>query len=168
MYVKQHVNLPNLDFVNDDVWNLEKRGVVFDVVFCAGLLYHFAKPKAFIEMMSRCCRKVAIINTHFATDDKCQAHQLSPLTQNEGLPGRWFYEHPEVVPETALEEMKWTSWENSTSFWIKREYLIQAIKDAGFNLVFEQYDQLGPAIAKEMTAGRYKQRQRGTFVGIKV
>lgn len=168
LYVKDHVSLPNLNFVNDNVWNLEKRGIVFDVIFCSGILYHLAKPKAFIEMMSRCCRKLIVINTHFATDNKCRAHQLSRLTENEGLPGRWYYEHPGVDTQAVLEGMKWASWENSSSFWVKREFLIQAIKDAGFDLVFEQYDHLGKDLAQQMIAGSYRQQDRGTFVGIKV
>jgi hypothetical protein len=35
-YVKERTSLPNLVFVNDDAWNVDKYGV-FDIVFCCGL-----------------------------------------------------------------------------------------------------------------------------------
>lgn len=165
LHVKQHVNLPNLAFANDDVWNLEKYGS-FDVIFCSGILYHLDRPKAFVEMMSRCCRKAVIINTHFATDQPSSIHKLGPLTENEGLPGRWYFEH-QLVAHEQLERMKWSSWGNSKSFWIKRESLLQVMKDSGFNLVLEQYDGLGDDIAYQMTSGYYKVHDRSTFVGIK-
>ena len=59
------------------------------------------------------------------------------------------------------------SWDNRRSFWIQREYLLQAIHDVGFDLVMEQFDSLGPNIAENMLGGYYKTNSRGTFIGIK-
>jgi SAM-dependent methyltransferase len=164
LYVKDRVNLPNLNFIQDNVLNLERYGI-FDVVFCSGILYHLAQPKAFIELMSRCSKKVVIINTHFSTDE-VSTHPLSEETMNEGIPGRWYFEHNDL-PATELDKLKWASWENGSSFWIRREYLIQAIKNAGFDMVLEQYDGLGDNIGHEMLYGYYKNQARGTFIGIK-
>jgi hypothetical protein len=126
-------------------------------------LYHLDRPKQFLELMARCARKAVLINTHFATVTPIEAFDLSALTEHEGLPGRWFQEGP---PRT--EENLRSSWDNERSFWIQKEYLLQAIRDAGFNMVFEQYDWLGDQIADSMVAGPYKARNRNLFVGVKV
>jgi hypothetical protein len=44
---------------------------------------------------------------------------------------------------------------------------VQAIRDAGFDLVMEQFDALGADIAQEMTKGSYRTSGRSTFIGIK-
>ena len=41
------------------------------------------------------------------------------------------------------------------------------MRDAGFDLVLEQFDGLGPNIAFEMTKGSYRTSARSTFIGIK-
>lgn len=173
LYVKKRVNLPNLNFVNDNVLNLERYGT-FDVIICSGILYHLDKPKAFIETMSRCCKKIIIVSTHYATESKNTLFKLSDECINEGLPGRWFFEHEDLYID-QLEQLKWASWENKQSFWIRREYLIQTLHDSGFDIVFEQYDGLssdqynglGNDIGSRLTSDEYKQKSRGIFVGIK-
>ena len=160
MFVKNGLTLPNLHFVNDDVWNLEKYGP-FDVIFCSGVLYHFDRPKAFLDLLARMTRRVAIIHTHYATVAPIAAYQLSDLDENEGLPGRWFQE------PGSCSDHKWASWTNERSFWVQKEYLIQAIHDAGFPMVFEQFDHFGPDIAGELTAASPKHANRGMFVGVK-
>ncbi len=189
-YVQSKVNLPNLEFVRDDVWNIEKYGP-FDAVFCCGLLYHLDRPREFIELLSRVTTRVLILQTHFSQagdspsfihprrlrralsrilplrNSATTTHKLSFLTRHEGLPGRWF---PEFRNERAFRDRanrRWASWNNRTSFWIQREYLIQAIRDAGFDLVVEQFDGLGQEIAREMTVGSYRTSGRSTFVGVK-
>ena len=166
-YVKEHVNLPNLNFVNDNILNLEQYGI-FDVVFCSGILYHLNKPKAFIEVMSKCCKKLLIINTHYSTELKNIFHKLSDEASNESLLGRWFIEHEESESIELQEQKKWSSWENRVSFWIRREYLIQAIRDVGFDMVFEQYDGIGENIGSKMISIDFQKYSRGTFVGIKL
>lgn len=161
MFVKERVNLPNLRFVNDDVWNLAEYGV-FDVIFCGGILYHLETPKRYLELMAKVVRKAVLINTTFSTMVPISEFNLSDMDENEGLPGRWFAEPPEG------EENKLAGWGNSRSFWIQREFLIQAIRDAGFPMVFEQYDLLGDDLAASMVSGYYKTHNRGMFVGVKV
>jgi SAM-dependent methyltransferase len=189
-YVKSHVDLPNLEFVRDDVWNIEQYGT-FDATFCCGLFYHLDRPREFLQLLSRVTRRVLILQTHFsqASDSPSfihprrlrrflsrllplrntatTTHKLSFLTTHEGLPGRWF---PEFRNERAFrdrENRRWASWNNRASFWIQREFLIQSIRDAGFDLVLEQFDSLGREIAVEMTTGSYRTSGRTTFIGIK-
>jgi SAM-dependent methyltransferase len=189
-YVQSRVNLPNLEFVCDDVWNIAAHGT-FDAVFCCGLFYHLDKPREFLDLLSRVTRRLAILQTHFSEagdspsfirprrlrralarilplkNTATTTHKLSVLSENEGLPGRWL---PEFRSKRAFLDRKnrrWASWNNKRSFWIQREYLLQALRDAGFDLVLEQFDGLGPNIAFEMTEGSYRTSGRSTFIGIK-
>ena len=92
---------------------------------------------------------------------------LSELTENETLKGRWYTEFANDEAFSKRDSAKWSSWDNRRSFWIQREYLLQAIHDVGFDLVMEQFDSLGPNIAENMLCGFYKAESRGTFIGIK-
>jgi SAM-dependent methyltransferase len=64
-YVQSHVNLPQLEFVRDDVWNIETYGV-FDAIFCCGLFYHLDRPREFLDLLSRATKRVLILQTHFS------------------------------------------------------------------------------------------------------
>jgi len=189
-YVQSRVNLPNLNFAQDDVWNVAKYGP-FDAIFCCGLLYHLDRPRAFLELLASVTRKLVILETHFSEAGDAPSliqprrlrraiarwlplrqtatttHKLSYLSSNEGMKGRWFREFLSEREFKDRENRKWASWDNRRSFWPQREYLIEAIQHAGFGLVFEQFDVLAPDIAHSMTAGYYRAHGRGTFVGIK-
>ena len=168
-YVKSKTSLPNLEFVKDDAWNIAKYGS-FDVVFCCGLLYHLDQPKQFLKLLSSVTTKLLIVQTHFSTvsdelkDDK---FLLSGLSENEGLVGRWYTEYETDQAFYLRDASKWSSWDNRRSFWIQREYLIQAIQEIGFDLVIEQFDSLGPNIAESIIRGPYFEDRRGSFIGIK-
>jgi len=189
-HVKANTNLPNLEFVQDDAWNIAKHGA-FDAVFCCGLLYHIDRPKQFLQVLSGVTTKLLILQTHVApavspeTDrlprflrrlmirflnrkKTCiDKYDLSASSENESLRGRWY---PEFLSDEGFrdrESQKWNSWDNRRSFWVQREYLLQAIQEVGFDLVMEQFDSLGPQIADAMIRGYYKTESRGTFIGIK-
>lgn len=175
-YVQSKVNLPNLEFVRDDAWNIGNYGE-FDLTFCCGLFYHLDKPREFLNVLSRVTKRVLILQTHFSEagdsptfihprrlrralsriiplrNTATTTHKLSFLTEHEGLPGRWFSEFRNRRAFRDRENRRWAAWNNRSSFWIQREFLLQAIRDAGFDLVFEQFDNLGADIAFEMTKG---------------
>jgi hypothetical protein len=92
---------------------------------------------------------------------------LSTMSENEEIPGRWYREFTSDEAHRNRENHKWSSWDNRLSFWIQREYLLQAISDSGFDMVMEQFDHFAPHISDAMTVGYYKTDTRGTFVGIK-
>jgi len=165
--VKQKTNLPNLAFVRDDVWNIAKYGR-FDVVFCCGLFYHLDRPAEFLRLVSSVTSKLVILQTHFATDEPNRKYRLSDhlYQDNNGNWGRWQTEFVNDEAFVNREAARWSSWENRTSFWMKREYLLQAIVDSGFDVCMEQYDSLGN-IPASMESGYYKTDSRGTFIGIK-
>lgn len=165
-YVKARVDLPNLRFVQDDAMNIARHGR-FDAVFCCGLLYHLDRPKQFLELLGAITDRLLYVQTHFSTERDNARFQLSPMTLNEGLPGRWFLEYANEQAFRDRDASRWASWDNRRSFWIRRECLLQALRDVGFDLVLEQFDSLGPELARSMAEGYYRVEERGTFVGIK-
>ncbi len=98
---------------------------------------------------------------------KYREFNLSELTENETLRGRWYTEFANDEAFSKRDSAKWSSWDNRRSFWIQREYLLQAIYDVGFDLVLEGFDSLGPNIAESTLCGLYKAESFGTFIGIK-
>jgi hypothetical protein len=185
--VKSLTKLPNLEFVQDDAQNISRYGV-FDAVFCCGLLYHLDRPKEFLETLSAVTRKALVLNTHFSTgerivippgllrklyyklrdrDDSICRFSLSGLAENENLPGRWYREFDSEDAFRNREASRKASWDNRRSFWIQREYLLQALSDVGFDIVLEQYDNLAPHIAENILHGSYRRDSRGVFIGIK-
>ena len=189
-YVKANTKLPNLEFVKDNALNIGRYGG-FDAVFCCGLLYHLEKPRNFLEILAGVTRKLVILQTHFSVDSSPSApaatgsprrwlsklrkarpvpvekYVLSDLVENEGLQGRWYIEFNDGESFNQRETSRWASWDNRKSFWIQREYLLQAIRDTGFDLVLEQFDELGPQIAESLLRGYYRTDHRGTFIGIR-
>lgn len=188
-YARERVDLPNLRFVQDDARNVHKHGP-FDVTFCSGLLYHLDRPLEFLRMVAGQTNRMLILQTHFAPQHEGKRtgarrlfanvkrglagrekssglrYGLSPMTENEGLPGRWF---SEFSPGQGNDQNnRWASWNNERSFWLTRPALLQSIKDVGFDLVFEQFDNLSPSIQESMTSGYYAESYRSTFVGVKV
>src|SRR5205085_226500 len=163
-YVKSRVQLPNLSFIKDDVWNVAKYGE-FDAIFCCGILYHLDKPVEFLKVLSVLCRRTIIINTHIATETKNENFPLGELAENEGASGRWLHEYDAASPDLDLEQYRWTSWSNPKSFWLMKEHIAQTLHECGFNMIFEQFDFVGHNIAREMRSGHYATHDRRMFVG---
>ena len=189
-YVQSKVALPNLEFAQDDVWNIGKYGT-FDAVFCCGLFYHLDKPREFLKVLSGVTKRVLILQTHFSEAGDSPAwihprrlrrtlgqifplkntatttHKLSYLSENEGIPGRWFSEFRNERAFRDRINRRWAAWNNRKSFWVQREYILQSLRESGFDVVLEQFDGLGSNLAAEMTTGSYRTSGRSTFVGIK-
>ncbi len=111
-----------LRFIEDDVRNLARHGE-FDAVWCCGLLYHLDQPVDFLGLLGKVTRRLLIVQTHIS---------LEPDSQNEGRRGHWYGE--------GNREHPWSSWGNECSFWLAKDDLLDAIQDAGFDLVFELHD----------------------------
>jgi len=165
LHVSRKAGLPNLAFAKNDVWNLAEYGR-FDAMFCCGLLYHLDQPGRFIRLMAEQTRDVIMINTHYADDRQSPVFTLSDMTENEGLPGKWYAEH-DADSEAEIEAFKWTSWKNKRSFWLTKPAILQTLQDCGFDMVFEQADWIHDGIRSAMEGGYYSTHNRGMFVGIR-
>jgi hypothetical protein len=161
------VSLPNLNFIQGDATDITNFGK-FDVFFVSGLLYHLDKPRRFLEDVAANCGKALVLWTHVTQAEENQAsgtYTLSELCENEGILGRWYSEHGDI-PQAELDELRWASWDNKKSFWIQKEYLLQLLKDIGFDLVLEQFDCMDD-IVSDMTQGFYRKIDRVMLVAIK-
>jgi SAM-dependent methyltransferase len=167
MDVKNGIGLSNLDFVKDDVWSVTKYGA-FDVVYCCGLLYHLDRPRAFLKLLGDVARDCVVVNTHFAPLSEESRFGLGPMTEHEGMPGRWVEEHGEL-DEAVLDTLKWASWTNQRSFWMTREAHVQAISDAGFDVVLEQWDAVAdaPELLATASGEDYRSFLRAVFIGVR-
>ena len=85
LIVANGINLPNLRFVRDTVWNVATYGA-FDAVFCGGCSIICDRPRAFLRLISGLCRKIIIVQSHFSTVNDINNFNLSPMAENEGLP----------------------------------------------------------------------------------
>jgi len=162
-FVAQAYDLPNLRFARDDARNVANYGS-FDAVFCAGLLYHLDAPVAFLKELGNVTRRALVLETHYAThQDKWDVFQLSRLTTNEGRLGRWYKEWEPGATDEEVEAFKWSSVGNPSSFWLEKRHLLQAMLDAGFPIVCEQYDFLLDIVEND-----YSDRmRRSLFLGLK-
>ncbi len=147
--LKQHFDLPNLEFVEGDVKNFTRDNFGdFDVVLALGILYHLDQPAAWLRQIAGATGSVLIVDSHYAPDDEAslalidqRIAQLSALERIEDGPatyeGRWFFEYG---ADAEREDQLWASYSNRKSFWLTKESLLRAVSSAGFDLVFEQHD----------------------------
>lgn len=189
-WVKSHFELPNLKYVKDDVKNLgnyEK----FDIIFCAGLLYHLDEPSDFIKLMYRQSRRLTLIHTHYSLEfdsfydnrrlnfaqksakklfnlpnyhySKKHNYRLSELVEHEGYKGRWFYEFPENTAQKLIESNVAASYSNYKSFWHTKPELLRCFRDAGYTSIYEQFDFISDYTGFDYT----EKHDRGMFALLK-
>lgn len=186
-YVKDNLDLPNLNFVKDDVRNIANYGK-FDIVLCYGLLYHLNDPIDFLKKISSCTNKLLFLNTHFAKErdiryglgflntrfiapiqkrtqlfEFTKNQRLSPITYHEGYRGRWYKEWSKNVGKNRIEKMLWAAYNNDKSFWLCKKDLTKALHDVKFDSVFEQFNYTGDIFREDYT----HYYNRTMFVAIK-
>ena len=186
-YAKSKLNLPNLNFVKDDVRNLSKYGK-FDIVLCYGLLYHLHDPVSFINSVSQSNNKMLLLHTHFAPEfdirytfglinkhliapiqrkskslEPHKNYHLSKIVENEGYRGRWYNEWSKNEKKEKVEKSLWASYNNHQSFWLCKKDLTKVMHRAGFDHVFEQFDYTGDVMPDNFT----EYHSRTMFVAIK-
>jgi SAM-dependent methyltransferase len=162
-FVAKAFALPNLRFACDDARNVASYGE-FDAVFCAGLLYHLDSPAAFLSELAKATKRVLLLETHYATyEDNWDQFQLSKLTTHEGRLGRWYKEWESDATPEEIEAFSWSSVGNPSSFWLEKRNLLQAMLEAGFPIVCEQYDFLDDIVENDFR----DRMRRSLFLGLK-
>jgi SAM-dependent methyltransferase len=142
--VENRLALPNLRYVRADVRDVVAKPDTWDAVFCCGLLYHLENPVAFLRQVGRITQRLLIVQTHYST---------RPDAEHEGHRGHWYEEG----------NGRWASWKNPRSFWLTRQDLLAVLRDAGFDLVFEQAD-----FRDDILAGNQAHLdERSMFIGVK-
>lgn len=148
-HVAHEVALPNLTFQEADVRDWVAGTEPVDAVFCCGLLYHLFEPAKFLSQLGQVTRRLLILDTHYS---------VHPDSEHEGRAGHFY-------PETTT---RWSSHGNEWSFWMTKPELLDAMHEAGFGLVYEQFDFL-TSIRGAVYLDQHGRIQgdRGMFVGIK-
>jgi SAM-dependent methyltransferase len=146
IFARDILELDRLTFELGDVRDLSAaRHGTFDVVICAGILYHLDAPDvfAFAERVAEVCSRVAIIDTSIS---------LRPAESRDYKGrtywGRSFPEHDDDASTDARAANLWGSLSDSSSFWITRASLLNLLRDAGFTSVMEV---LNPALPGQLS-----------------
>ena len=154
-FLKERLGLDNVEFHQDDVRHLNaaKYGR-FDVVLCAGFLYHLDSPAVFeaIENVYSVCDRLAIFETFISLKPV-----VSRAYKGRTYWGNEYVEHDEnASPDEKYKDL-WASIDNPRSFWLTLSSLCNALDHAGFSSVFVQTN---PSLENQPL-------DRHTFVAIK-
>jgi len=156
-FTKETLGLDNVQFVQDDVRNLNsERYGSFDVVLCLGMLYHLDAPDQFrfAHQLAEVCRRCLIIDTHISYQAKA-----SFSFDGAKYEGRFLVEHPPERTDDEKERELWSSIDNVRSVVLTRQSLYDLLADAGFTSVYECHN---PPVHERSSAN-----DRFTFVAIK-
>ncbi len=154
-FLKQQLGIHNVEFYQDDVRNLsEAKYGRFDVVLCAGLLYHLDSPAVFefIDRISEVCDRLAVFETYVSL--KAAVPQVY---KGKTYWGTHYVEHKETDSAADKYADLWSSIDNDRSFWLTKPSLCNALDHAGFTSVFLQ---LNPSLEKQPL-------DRHTFIAVK-
>jgi SAM-dependent methyltransferase len=115
-YVKQLLGAGKVSFVKADIETVDLTEFgKFEVVFCAGVLYHLPNPWRLVEQMSRVTDN-AFIWTHYAADERAD-------TERNGFRGMMYQELGLQDPQSGL---------SPRSFWLTFDSLLAMIRSHGF------------------------------------
>lgn len=146
-YAKEQMGLHKLTLVQDDVRNIsvEKYGH-FDVIICAGLIYHLDVPDVFhfTERMAEMCTRLTIIESQMSLQD----HDCVEYAGQKYW-GLWYQEHrPDATPEEKAAD-NWASIDNTRSFWFTPASMCNLVAQAGFTSMFECHNPVIPNVADD-------------------
>lgn len=146
-FARRVLGLNNCRFVQGDVRMIPPELHSFDVVLCAGILYHLDFPDCvrFLRDVARRATRLVIIDSHFAYEDI--AESVLPLSEMksyvlDGQPfrGREFIEHaPAVTPEEKSKVHVWASIDNPRSVWLTEEDVHRVMDESGFSLAEKRF-----------------------------
>ncbi len=141
------IGLQNSKFYLDNVLDISQQKYgIFDIVFCCGILYHLDLPDiiASLNKIFRVLKNngLLIINTHIALDvNLTECDKLGDMTSaihnGHVYDGKYFREYEPGASQLKKELSPWSSLDNEISFWMTRNSLFKALKNIGFNLVYE-------------------------------
>ena len=161
IFVKEVLNLKNLDFRRDDVRNISVESYGrFDAIICSGILYHLPAGDAInlINTMYEMAHRLVVIDTHIALEPMGRV-----LDDRDEYWGDIFREHPDNATPDEKTKSLWASADNLFSFWFTRPSLINILRKAGFSSVYECFT---PAHLNFGKPG-LEHQNRCTFVAIK-
>ena len=131
----KRLGLDNLAFVQQDIRRVQPETFgTFEIVYALGILYHFDAPDVFgvLEQVFRLCSGTLVIDTLVACaadlDVEWRGQKYAGCRRREHEDG----DAPEVRRSKLLRSI-----DNTFSFWFTRDSLTRALRDVGFNSVYE-------------------------------
>ena len=131
--VKDILGLKNIRFFVSDALQLLSNEFLessYDVIICAGLLYHIDAPDLlpFLKAINQLCTSVTILDTHVALEPKDE------YITEEGLilHGRFIKEY---FSKSENENAMWAALDNEKSFWLSKNSLVNILYTAGYGMV---------------------------------
>jgi len=134
-FAKEVLDLANLELVQDDVRHITTKTYgAFDVVICAGILYHLDVPEVFrfLERVFELCTDFAIFDTHVSV-----AAREEHLYKDRRYFGRPYFEHSPNSSAQEKAKSLWASLDNIRSFWFTKPSLLNFLSHTGFTSVYE-------------------------------
>jgi 2-polyprenyl-3-methyl-5-hydroxy-6-metoxy-1,4-benzoquinol methylase len=134
-FAAEVLELGNVQFIPGDMLKLDELNIGrFDLIVCAGTLYHVDAMQIvpFLSSLNRACHGICVIDTHVAMQ-RLERYKAPEVT----LHGRTFGEHFPDDPETIKEKQLWASGDNPFSFWLTERSLANALTASGFSFVMK-------------------------------
>lgn len=133
-FVAEKAELESVHFIQGDMLNLPDDLTNFDLIIASGVLYHVDAPDILPFLGSLAQRATMVIfDTHFS------AKALEYYDTSTGLRvfGRSIVEHSIVDDDIRKDTKAWASYRNNFSFWPTKRGLLNLMREAGFNFVYE-------------------------------
>ena len=145
-FAKEEIALDNVQFVKSDVRSMPPLGR-FDIVICAGILYHLDFPDniRFIESICRLADDLVIVDSHLAYEHITVSvlplsEMLSFDDNGAQYSGRIMIEHAAHVSENEMaNQHPWASIDNVRSVWLGERDVVGLFARMGFALKERSY-----------------------------
>lgn len=146
-FAQETLNLRKCRFVQGDVRKIPPELGKFDIIICAGILYHLDFPDCvtFLKDIAKRSTDIVILDSHLAYDNINDS--VLPLTemreytfQDQTFRGRAIIEHAEhVTGEEKAKSHVWASIDNNISVWLAEEDVVHIMQEQGFRLILKEY-----------------------------
>jgi len=112
----------------------------FDIVMFSGILHHLGKDDfdGMVAELGRLTGDILMLYTHVSTEASVKNHRLQgPVQTAAGRTGYLFREHEDSADANQREQKVRASLDNTFSFWVQEQDLVEALRAAGFSLVLK-------------------------------
>jgi 2-polyprenyl-3-methyl-5-hydroxy-6-metoxy-1,4-benzoquinol methylase len=157
VFARDVLGLRECQILRNDVRNLRALELgQFDVVLCAGILYHLDAADAIdlIGQIALSCKKLAIFDTHIAPDTLVTNpfSLTNPMSQDtingQSYEGRYYREHASGEMPQQKEAKLWASLDNEQSFWLSKPSLYRALQVNGFSGIYDAFRDITRSVAE--------------------
>jgi 2-polyprenyl-3-methyl-5-hydroxy-6-metoxy-1,4-benzoquinol methylase len=170
-FAAEVLGLKNVELLLGDVRDLSvERHGKFDLILCAGILYHLDTPDVmeFVQRIADVCQDVAIFDTHISLTERDSFEWRGRVYR-----GKSVEEHPPGASTADVNASLWYSLDNKSVFKFTRDSLCNLLRHVGFTSVFEclvpyeAYHADWPGQIGPRNGGPHELKDRITLIGVK-